>query len=428
MNRSLPVRLLVSAALVLNPTAAFTQSAAGPHPLVSYELELAQYATAPSEDAVARLQKRIDAGEVTLAFEPTHGFLNALLKELGLSPSSQLLVFSKTSLQRYHITSKSPRALFFNERVYMAWIPGAPMLEFLAEDPQLGAVLYTLEQTNVAQPRFVRDNRCLECHVGPRTLGIPGRLVRSMRTTKDGDVDLLSGAAIVSHSTPLKDRWGGWYVTGAYGALEHQGNHFSLLTPTPQPASTTPSTPSNPSAGDLRDFLDISRYPTPTSDVTALLVLEHQTHLANLLTRLGYEARASLRQWGHINSLTNVLHQTLNDLLFVGEIPLAGAIRGESKFVEGFQGQGPRDSQGRSLREFDLQTRLFKYPCSYMIHSDAFAGLPRAVKLRLYRRLYAVLTGEDSSGDFQSIPAEKRRAVLEILADTQKDLPAYWKL
>ena len=306
------------------------QSVQGSHPLVNYELELTNYYSATASDVVARLQQRVERNEARLQFDATHGYLRSLLKELELPLSSQLLVFSKTSLQRYHISSKSPRALFFNDQVYVAWIPGAPMLEMLAVDPTLGAVLYTLEQTNVARPRFSRDNRCLECHVTQRTLDVPGAPVRSFHTSQEGDVDLLSGAAVVSHRTPLSERWGGWYVTGAYGTLEHQGNHFSVVTPGDVPAEA----PAPGGVKDLRELFDVSRYPQPTSDVVGLLVLEHQTHMENLLTRLNYEARASLRQGGQTSSLTNITARVLNYLLFTDEAPISSAIQGGSEFTK----------------------------------------------------------------------------------------------
>lgn len=401
-----------------------SQTVSASHPLVNYDRELTNYFSATADDVVARLQQRIESGETTLQFDTQHGFLQSLLKELGLPLSSQLLVFSKTSLQRYHISSKSPRALFYNDRVYVAWIPGAPMLEMLAVDPTLGAVLYTLEQTNTIRPRFSRDNRCLECHVTSRTLDIPGALVRSFHTSREGEVDLLSGAAIVSHRTPLRDRWGGWYVTGAYGALEHQGNHFSVLTPGSAPASEPPGTGTR----DLRELFDASRYPQPTSDVASLLVLEHQTHMENLLTRLNYEARASLRQWNHTRYLTNITERVLNYLLFTDEAPISSPVSGGSEFTKWFEQQGPRDARGRSLREFDLQKRLFKYPCSYLIYSETFERLPREIKLHFYRRLYAALTGEDTAPEFKRLSADAKRAVFEILSETKRDLPAYWKL
>ena len=222
----------------------------------------------------------------------------------------------------------------------------------------------------------------------------------------------------------MSERWGGWYVTGAYGTLEHQGNHFSVVTPGDVPAEA----PAPGGVKDLRELFDVSRYPQPTSDVVGLLVLEHQTHMENSLTRLNYEARASLRQGGQTSSLTNIIARVLNYLLFTDEAPISSAIQGGSEFTKWFEQQGPRDARGRSLRQFDLQQRLFKYPCSFLIYSETFEKLPREIKLHFYRRLYAVLTGEDKSPEFRMISADAKRAVFEILSDTKRDLPAYWKL
>jgi uncharacterized protein with ATP-grasp and redox domains len=113
-------------------------------------------------------------------------------------------------------------------------------------------------------------------------------------------------------------------------------------------------------------------------------------------------------------------------MLFADEASLHGRVQGVSTFTQTFPQRGPRDRQGRSLRDFDLQRRLFKYPLSYMIYSEAFDALPPAVRERVYRRLYQVLTGEDQTPKFKRLSAEDRRAVLEILRDTKSNLPDYW--
>jgi hypothetical protein len=118
-------------------------------------------------------------------------------------------------------------------------------------------------------------------------------------------------------------------------------------------------------------------------------------------------------------------------MLFGDEAPLRQPVAGVSGFSKTFQQRGPRDKQGRSLRDFDLQTRLFRYPLSYMIYSPAFDGLPGLVRDRIYRRLYEILTGQDSSASvgglsLKNLSAEDRRAVLEIVRETKPNLPAYW--
>ena len=157
------------------------------------------------------------------------------------------------------------------------------------------------------------------------------------------------------------------------------------------------------------------------------MVLEHQTHMHNFITRLHYEATLALQSYGHIRYLKNVAESFLKYLLFTEEAPLASPVKGSSAFAEQFAASGPRDRQGHSLRDFDLQTRLFKYPCSYLIYSEAFEGLPEPMKAHLYRRLFDILTGQDTSADFQKIPAQTRHAIHEILVETKRDLPDYWK-
>jgi hypothetical protein len=402
-------------------------TAHGSSPLVRFDTELTNYYQSQSSDPVACLQKRIETGKLRLTPEGECGYLLPLLKELDVPVASQLLVFSKTSLQRHHISSKTPRAIFFNDRVYVAWIPGAPMIELLGWDPKLGAVLYSFEQTKKPLPHPVRDNRCLECHITSRTLDIPGQVMRSFVTSKEGQIDLLSGDPLIQRA-PAAERWGGWYVTGEFNKLSeadlpiHRGDYLSngMGLAAKGPAKT------NGSYAPV-DF-DISAYPQRTSDIVALMVLEHQTRMANLLTRMNYEATAVFREQGHVSDLNKLTDTFLRSLLFIDGPALDRPVQGSESFLKWFEAQGPKDKQGRSLRQFDLRTRLFKYPCSYLIYSEAFDQLPSELKKHLYRRLFAVLTGEDSRAEFQAIPAEARQAILGILAESKMGLPVYWTL
>lgn len=101
-------------------------------------------------------------------------------------------------------------------------------------------------------------------------------------------------------------------------------------------------------------------------------------------------------------------------------------ITGVSTFTTTFPERGPRDKKGRSLRDLDLQTRLFRYPLSYMIYDPAFDALPDVAKKQIYRKLFDVLTGKDSSEKYARLSTQDRRAILEILRDTKPDLPSYW--
>ena len=220
-----------------------------------------------------------------------------MLDALKVPKSSQMLVFSKTSFQRERIAPKTPRAIFFNDDVYIGFVQGSPLLEFSSVDPKLGGVFYTLEQTKVERPKFVRTDQCLECHASAKSMGVPGHLLRSFAVDDNGAVDMTSGVSPVNHRTPLAERWGGWYVSGERGGPAHRGNLFgkaAFARHEKEPAfpGTQPT---------LSEYFDASPYLEKTSDVAALLLLEHQTHMHNFITRLNYESTIALAQYGHIN-------------------------------------------------------------------------------------------------------------------------------
>ena len=192
--------------------------------MVEYEGEPVKYTDGTPTDPVARLVHRLAADEATLAFDAQFGYLPALLDELKIPRSSQMLVFSKTSLQRSFITPDNPRAIYFNDDVYIGYTPGAPALEVSAADPKLGGIFYRLVNEKVRRPRFVRDQDCLNCHGAQRTLGVPGHFVRSIGTDPTGELDGQSEVGPIDQCTPLADRWAGWFVTGKHGAQTHRGN------------------------------------------------------------------------------------------------------------------------------------------------------------------------------------------------------------
>ena len=231
-------------------------------------------------------------------------------------------------------------------------------------------------------------------------------------------MDLSSGTSLVNHRTPLAERWGGWYVTGTHGNQTHRGNLIGKAAFERQ--EKEPNFLGN--VTNLSRFFDVTDYALPQSDIVALMVLEHQTHMHNFITRLNYEATLTLSQYGHIKYLNSITEAFLKYLLFTEEVPLTASIHGSPKYQETFTATGPKDKQGRSLRDFDLQTRLFKYPCSYLIYSEAFDHLPGKIKASLYRRLRDILTGKDASENFQNIPLATRQAILEILLATKKDM------
>jgi len=414
--------LWCAAAVALTPCALADDFQGATH-MTPFEEDTINYNRAAVTGTVTKLQKRIDAGEVTLQHDEAYGYLLAVLDELKVPKSSQMLVFSKTSLQREHISPSNPRAIFFSDDVYVGFIPGAPLIELSVADPKLGGVFYTLDQTKADKPKFTRNNQCLECHATSKTMGVPGHLARSFATDVSGIVDFNSGISQVNHRTPFAERWGGWYVTGTHGQQTHRGNLVG-------PAAFARQTKEPNHAGNVTNLdaaFDVTRHLRNQSDVVALLVLEHQMHMHNFITRLNYEATLQLQQYGHLRYLTNTAESFLKYLLFAEEAPLTDRIQGGAEFVKEFTSQGPQDKRGRSLRDFELQTRLFKHPCSYLIYSDAFEALPAAMREHLYSRLWQILSGKDQSATYASLSPATRQATREILAETKRGLPDYWR-
>jgi hypothetical protein len=398
------------------------------------------YAKAPAENAVTRLQQRLTEGKARLSFEEDRGYAKSVLAALEVPVSSQVLVFSKTSLQRERITPKTPRAIYFNDDVYVGFCLRGDVMEFAAADPQLGTVFYTLDQEPADKPRFTRHaDNCLICHGSPLSRGLPGHVVRSVYTDAEGLPILSAGSHRTDHTSPFKERWGGWYVTGTHGPQTHMGNWILQK----KADADMGFDAGGQNRTSLKDLFTTSFYLSPHSDIVALMVLEHQTGMHNHIARATLETRMALHYEQELNKSlgeppTHHFDSTASRiksagdglvkyLLFSDECQLTGRVEGTTAFAKDFAARGPFDKQGRTLREFDLQTRLFKHRCSYLIYSEAFDKMPAAVKEYTYQRLFDVLTGKDESKDFAHLPREERTAILEILRDTKKDLPAYWK-
>lgn len=411
----------------------------------SFEQEPFHYNKATPTDRVARLNARLAAGEAKLDFDEKHGYLAAVLKLLDVPSSSQTLVYSKTSFQQKRIHPRAPRALYFADDVYIGWVQGGDVVEVSAVDPQLGAVFYTLDQRPTERPQFARQTYdCTQCHASALTGGVPGHIVRSVYPAPDGTPILKHGSFVVDHTTPIRKRWGGWYVSGEHGSQKHLGN---LLVRGEDNAERLASGDfdmgDRANVTDLGSRLDVSPYLSPHSDLVALLVLEHQTMAHNAIAQAYYQGRLALRDEAVMNEalgrpadyrsdssqrrLDNIAAQLVKVLLFVDEAPLAEPIRGASSFAEEFVKAGPRDASGRSLRDFDLKTRLFRYPCSYLIYSDAFAGLSRDVKQIVYRKLADVLADANADPAYKHLSPEDRKAIREILVATNDDLRAAWE-
>ena len=377
-----------------------------------------EYSTRPTHDPLAELNRRIQQGQTRLQFDPANGYLRPLLETLGVPVESQMAVFSKTSFQTNGIGPHNPRSVFFNDSVAVAWLRGAWTVELAAEDPEQGVVFYTLDQQLSDKPVFHRRDDCLSCHNSYNAAGVPGMLVRSVFTARDGTALFQLGSYAADHSSPMEQRWGGWYVTGKSGGARHMGNILVMDAKAEAPA---------PQAGELASLdgkIDTGAYLSKYSDIVALMVFEHEVRAINLLTRAGWEARyAAYRKTTPASDASVAL---ADYLLFVDEAPLKGRIEGSSGFDRKFAAGGPLDSKGRSLRQFDLERRLMRYPCSYMIYSAAFDALPAGTRDAVYQRMWAVLSGKESGERYARLTAADRQAVIEILRETKPGLPKYF--
>ena len=387
-------------------------------------------------DPVAELEQKIEQGQAKLTYEPRHGYLESVLDQLHVPKDSQGLVFSKTSFQASKISPGTPRALYFNDDVYVGWVQNGEAVELASVDPVQGPVFYLLSQRRSDHPRFIRQNAaCMQCHQSQLTGDVPGLLMRSVYPDHDGMPVFSAGTFLTTEHSPMNQRWGGWYLDGKTSELG-MGNGIV----------ENPEQPEQLSQGgaDLAKLFDASPYLTSHSDAVPLLVLAHQTHLHNLLTKAATETRVALAEETAIaqamgqqppphhfpTTLTRLkvcCDAVVNCLLFAGESPLSTSIAGSTDFASRFEKLGPFDRRGRSLRQFDLQRRMFKYPCSYLIYSQQFDSLPEQAKQYIYRRMWKVLTGRDDSPQFNHLSDQDRSAIYQILRETKTGLPKYWK-
>jgi hypothetical protein len=369
-------------------------------------------ASADSNDAIAKLGHRLADGTASLEYGE-NGYLTSLLHLLGINVDSQVLVFSKTSFQHSLINPKNPRAVYFNDNVAIGMVPGGTVYEMVALEPSHGLAFYTLDTRQTEHPAFQRRGvECLFCH-GPGNKGAAALVVASVIPNADG-VPAYTSAFIdtIDHRTPFDRRWGGWYVTGTHGSQTHMGNAVATNPENPLDLDTAHSQ----NVTSLAGRFDLAKYPAGTSDIVALMTLEHQVGAINRLGALGVQYDRAQR-FGTADTDAKKIDADIRDLVdyltFAEEAPLHEPVHGVSGFTKTFAAQGPKDRRGRSLREFDLNTRLFRYRLSYTIYSDLFDTLPASVRARIYARLREVLIDRDP-------------AAMEIVRDTKHDLPEGW--
>ncbi|MFM8414734.1 MAG: hypothetical protein ACKOCX_08420 [Planctomycetota bacterium] len=407
----------------------------------AFEEQPIAYSRTEPANVVADLAGRLAAGEATLSFEGSTGYLRSVLEALAVPVSSQTLVFSKTSLQQQRISPRNPRALYFNDEVYVGFVRGGDVLEVSVADPRLGTVFYTLDQAADRPPRFERQtDNCLLCHGGAQTQGVPGHVIRSLYPDSSGQPIFSAGSYRVDDTTPLADRWGGWYVSGRHGEAPHLGNVTYRRRPEPGEARDT----SGFNQTDLGGRFDASGYLSPHSDLVALSVLAHQASAHTVLAKASFDSRTALHReaalnrelgepaghrWPSTNTVLDAAADALVEcFLFCGAASLPGPIEGTTAFAAEFASAGPADPTGRSLRALDLETRLLEHPCSFLIYSPSFDALPEELRRRFWDRMDAVLARGEGGERFAHLSAGDRTAIREILAATKPGVPEHWAM
>jgi hypothetical protein len=380
-----------------------------------------RYSTVALRNAVDDLNRRLLDGSTTLTFQGRSGYLRSVAEALKLPVDSQLVLYSKGSLQGRLVSPTNPRALFFNDRVALGWVRDADLLEVAAYDEAAGMVFYSLEQKPAERPVFKREFRCLGCHMAGDTSGVPGLLMFSSTTDPVSGRDLRLLA--MDHRSPHPQRFGGWFVTGS-SATGHIGNRVPAL--------------DGRGAGELSSLTGVFEadgYLGTSSDIAALLTFSHQVGMVNLLTRASWEARAAdpaLHPGGPDQAravdalMSGIANEVVDYMLFVEEPTLPRPVTSQSGFAGRMASTGPRDRKGRSLYELELTHRLLKYPCSYLIYSPAFDALPPLASAPIYRRLWEVLSGQATEPRYRALSLADRQAIVEILRDTKPELPAYF--
>lgn len=373
-------------------------------------------------DRFTQLKARLESGEVALDRSSEKAFLLSLLALLEIPVSSQMLVFSTTSLQLSLISPSNPRALYFNEDLYLGYIPGG-RIEIVALDPELGGIFYILDiPRNDGALRIDRSARCMNCHAGDDTGNVPGLTLKSVVPgSTGGSLDSFRRTQ-TGHGIPLSDRFGGWYVTGAGRFTNHWGNLMGdlaggVLTRIPLPP------------GERFSF---NRYPVATSDLLPQLLQEHQVGFVNRVVEAGYRARTHRHTDrddltpAHREELDQQAHLVVRYLLFADEAALPdGGVSGSDTFQADFL-KTRRAVGGRSLKDLDLETRLFRYRCSYMIYSPVVTGLPPEMKGRVLAQLDRALDTDRNDSDSAHLPAAEKQEIRTILKGTLSDLPADW--
>ena len=374
---------------------------------------LHEYDTRSVENRFSRLLAAWDAGQKPeIDTSGDLSFLRSLLKELEVPVSSQMLVFTATSLQKGLISARNPRALYFNDDTYVGFVPRG-RIEVISLDPQLGGIFYIFDRLRPgSRPAVHRSAECMNCHAPRYMNNIPGLVIESVIPGLTGGGERAFRREQSGHAVPISDRFGGWHLTGTGETMPANWSNQLLIRKNGEAKELA-----NPPG----ERCDLTRYPLPTSDLLAQLLHEHQVGFVNRALQAGYQYRElAAADSANETALAELSAPLVRYLLFADESPLSPGMIGDSPFATDFIAAGKRDSAGRSLRDLDGQTRLLRHRCSYMIYSPAFSGLTAPLRQRVLRDLAAALDGS-AAGSHLSV--DERAAIRQILVETLPEFP-----
>lgn len=376
------------------------------------------------KDRFAELQEKAQKGEVKIDTSSDRAFLSSLLQALNVPVSSQMLVFSASSLQSEIINPRNPRALYFNEDTYIGWVPGG-LVEIIAADPEMGPIFYVFDRLRPGGPvpNVTRSTKCMNCHAGNATRRLPGLIAESLLVSQAGSSLETYRRDVQGHQIPLENRFGGWHLTGEHNLTDNKANVMGLTR-----NGRIEKTPVPPG-----QFSNLDLHLLPTSDILPHLVHEHQMGFENRLVYAIYTMRQlKAENKGLMSSegkaeIEERAQELARYIVFADEAKFpAKGIVGDPKYAEDFLRDRKMTKAGLSLKDFDMKTRIFKHRCSFMLYTDTWKHAPRELKDRVYYHMAGYLRDQPDA-QHAHIPPAERLAIRSILKETVTDLPSWWR-
>jgi hypothetical protein len=375
-------------------------------------------------DRFAQLQQKVQKGEVKLDTSNDKAFLTSLLQALNIPVSSQIMVFSASSLQSEIINPRNPRALYFNEDTYVGWVPGG-LVEIIAADPVMGPMFYVFNRLRPGGPvpDVQRSTKCMNCHAGNATRRLPGLIAESLLVSRAGSSLETFRRDVQGHQIPLEMRFGGWHLTGEHNLASHKANVMGI--PNSGKNQIVPVEPGQ--------YSDLSLHLLPTSDILPNLMNEHQMGFENRLVYAIYTVRQL--KYDNKNILGAAAKAEIEEraqelaryITFADEAKFpARGIVGDPAYVQDFLRDRRMTKAGLSLKDLDLKTRIFKHRCSFMLYTDTWKEAPKELKERIYYHM-ALYLRDQPDALHAHLTQTERLAIRSILKETMNDLPAWWR-